>query len=142
MQPKTAHEVYKAGKELYDSFKGAKTAASVANTTEKVATATVLGGTIKNLGSTALAGFGGWGGIGAAAQIAGFGAVAVAGGVALHDGFKLLLNKVGFLGGNFDTLSGTVMEWNESTKAQCRNRKEDCGDAGGPPETARAAPAQ
>jgi hypothetical protein len=120
---KDAHEVYKAGKELYDSFKGAKTAASVANTTEKVATATGLGGTIKNLGSTALAGLGGWGGIGAAAQIAGFGAVAVAGGVALHDGFKLLLNKVGFLGGNFDTLSGTVMEWNESTKRSAEIEK-------------------
>jgi hypothetical protein len=121
---KDAHELYKTGKELFDSFKGgAKTAATVANTAETATTAVGLGGTIKNLGGTALAGLGGWGGIGAAAQIAGIGAVAVAGGVALHDGVKLLLNKVGFLGGHFDTLSGTVLEWNESTKRSAEIEK-------------------
>jgi hypothetical protein len=86
-------------------------------------TALGFGGTALNLAKGGLASVGGWGGIAATAQVAGIGAVAIAGGVALHDGFKTLLNKVGFLGGNFDTLSGTVMEWNESTKRSAEIEK-------------------
>jgi hypothetical protein len=54
--------------------------------------------------------------LGPAGEIAGIGAVAVAEGVFLHDAFKMLLNRIGLLGGHFDTLTGTVMEWNASIK--------------------------
>jgi len=111
-----AKESIKAGVEVFNRLKDVATAG-------KPIAEVGFKGMAANLGNAAVAGVGGWGTIAGAAQVAGIGAVAVAGGVALHDGFKLLLNKVGFLGGNFDTLSGTVMEWNESTKRSAEIEK-------------------
>jgi hypothetical protein len=116
---KRVGETFQGGKDAYAS---GKKAWEVLGTLKEVATGgkpvaeVGVTGMVANLGKAGLASLGGGSGIAAAAQIAGIGTVAVAGGVALHDGVKLLLNKVGFLGGNFDTLSGTVLEWNESTK--------------------------
>ncbi|HEV8000914.1 MAG TPA: hypothetical protein VGP63_13605 [Planctomycetaceae bacterium] len=121
------HDAIKGTKDVIGVLKkaaAAKEATSAGSTVVQTGTKAVgLGGTIATLGKGALASVGGVGGIVGAAQIAGIGALAVGGGVALHDGVKLLLNKVGFLGGNFDTLSGTVMEWNESTKRSAEIEK-------------------
>jgi hypothetical protein len=113
---KDAKESIQAGVDVFNHLKDVATAG-------KPIAEVGFKGMAANLGSAAVAGVGGWGTIAGAAHVAGIGAVAVAGGVALHDGFKLLLNKVGFLGGNFDTLSGTVMDWNESTKRSAEIEK-------------------
>jgi hypothetical protein len=113
---KDAKESIKAGVDVFNRLKDVATAG-------KPIAEVGFKGMAANLGNAAVAGVGGWGTIAGAAHVAGIGAVAVAGGVALHDGFKLLLNKVGFLGGNFDTLSGTVMDWNESTKRSAEIEK-------------------
>jgi len=107
----------------------AKSAKGIFSTVKNVATAgkpiaeVGIGGMALNLAKGGLASLGGGGGIAAAAQVTGIGALAIGGGVAVHDGFKLLLNKVGILGGHFDTLSGTVLEWNESTKKSAEIEK-------------------
>ncbi|HEV3303048.1 MAG TPA: hypothetical protein VG055_25575 [Planctomycetaceae bacterium] len=61
--------------------------------------------------------------LGPAGEIAGIGAIAIAEGVFVHDAFKMLLNRIGFLGGQFDTLTGTVVEWNDSAKRSAEIEK-------------------
>jgi len=128
-EKKPAERVAAAVEGAVESREAVKTGMELLNRVKAVATGgqsvgeVGVKGMITNLAKGGLASVGGWGGVAGAAQVAGIGAVAIAGGVALHDGFKTLLNKVGFLGGNFDTLSGTVMEWHESTKRSAEIEK-------------------
>jgi hypothetical protein len=128
-EKKPVERVSEAIEGVKDAREGAKAAGQVFSHFKDIATAgkpiaeVGFKGMVGNLGKAALGSVGGWSGIAAAGQVAGIGAVAVGGGIAVHDGFKLLLNKVGILGGHFDTLSGTVMDWNESTKRSAEIEK-------------------
>ncbi len=66
------------------------------------------------------------GGLAALGDAAFVGTAAV-GGLLLHDGVKLLAGKIGILGGNFDTLTGTVMDWYGSVKRSAELEKQITG---------------
>jgi hypothetical protein len=105
-------------------LKALKGSASATATGADAVGAAGLGSKALNLGKGALARLGGGEGLAVTAEVAAAGALIVSAGVLVHDGLKTILNLVKGLGGQFDTLTGTLIGWNESIKNSAEIEKQ------------------
>jgi hypothetical protein len=105
-------------------LKALKGSASATATGADAVGAAGLGSKALNLGKGALARLGGGEGLAVTAEVAATGALIVSAGVLVHDGLKTILNLVKGLGGQFDTLTGTLIGWNESIKNSAEIEKQ------------------